>query len=236
MNRRTRKDAAGNARRGMRRRTGHGGRHGWWWLALAAGLLPAPLPAAASGEGILINEVLADPASDWDGDAVVGSRDDEWVEIVNAGAVPVALDGYRLASADTTWRYGFSGTLDPGAVRVVYGSGSYAWEQANGEPQYGLRLANSGGTITLWRVGADTVLCDTVTYQDHEADDDRSGGRYPDGGPDWRLFDGLNPYSGSSEPRGTGCAPSPGTVVDCPTPVRTGTWGKLKLLYTGSGS
>jgi len=216
------------------------GRGGRWFLATAIGLAAhgvGPAPADADGSGILINELLADPASDWDGDSVVNSRDDEWVEIVNAGAAPVLLDAYRLAGADTTWRYNFSGTLAPGDVRVVYGSESYAWEQANGEPQYGFRLANTGGTVLLFRLGpADTVLCDAVSYQDHEADDDRSSGRYPDGGPDWKLFDALNPYGGAAEPQGTGCSPSPGTVVNCPTPVRSGTWGKLKHRYLGSGS
>jgi len=77
---------------------------------------------------------LAEPAADWDGDAVYNFRDDEWVEIVNTGPGPVVLDGYRLASADSVWRYEFSGSLDPGAHAVVYGSESYAWEQSTGYP------------------------------------------------------------------------------------------------------
>ena len=86
---------------------------------------------------------MADPARDWDGDFTYNFRDDEWVEIVNVGSVAVSLDGYRLASADTTWRYEFSGMLDPGGVRVVYGSESHEWERTFGHPAFGLRLNNS---------------------------------------------------------------------------------------------
>ena len=65
------------------------------------------------GAQVLINEILADPASDWDGDASVGSRNDEWVEIVNVGGTAVDLSHYRLvdASGGFNWRYGFSGML-----------------------------------------------------------------------------------------------------------------------------
>jgi hypothetical protein len=46
------------------------------------------------------------------------------------------------------------------------------------------------------------------------------------------LFDGLNPYTGSTQPSGTGCNPSPGAANACsPTSVRRSTWGALKLLY-----
>jgi hypothetical protein len=196
--------------------------------------LGAAVPPGPAFPEVLVNELMADPAGDWDGDAVYNARDDEWLEIVNTGPAPAALEEYRLAGADTSWRYGFSGTLGVGEVAVVYGSQSYQWEQANGAPQYGLRLANAGGTIALWRfTGGDSAVVDQVTYLDHEADDDRSSGRLPDGSATWALFDGLNPYSGSAEPVGTGCEPSPGGTVACPVPVRRGTWGKLKRTFVG---
>lgn len=195
----------------------------------ATGLAVAPRSAPAQ---VLLNEILADPARDWDGDGVYQYRDDEWVEIVNAGSSAVSLEGYRLAGADTTWRYEFSGTLDPGAVRVVYGSQSYAWEKENGAPQYGLRLANGGGEIGLWRLGAsDTVRVDTYVYRDFEAEDDRSTGRFPDGASEWRLYDALNPYEGTEPPLGTNCLPSPGERVSCPLPQRASTWGRVKRMY-----
>lgn len=198
----------------------------------AASLLVVIGPVPALRAQVVLNEVLADPNRDWDGNGSLSSRDDEWVEIVNAGAAPVSLAGYRIAGADTVWRYEFSGTLAPGEVRVVYGSGSYAWEQATGNPLFGLRLSNTGGTVLLWRLaGPDTTLVDSYTYKDHEAEDDRSSGRVPDGGPEWRLFDAMNPYTGGVVPKGSGCSPSPGAPFACPTPVTPGTWGKMKRIF-----
>jgi len=195
-------------------------------------LLLLALRGAPAAADVLLNEILADPAQDWDGDSAVSSRDDEWVEIINTGPSPVSLDGYRLAGADTTWRYGFAGTLGVGERFLVFGGDSYAWEDANGEPRYGLRLANAGGEIGLWLLTAsDTTRVDVYTYLDHEAEDDRSSGRLPDGGPSWVLFDGLNPYTDTLPPEGTGCAPSPGSAAGCVTPVTPGTWGGLKQRY-----
>lgn len=199
------------------------------------GVLITLLVALPRAEGadqpdpIRLNEILADPASDWDGSGALSSRDDEWVEIVNTSTMPVTLDGYRIAGADTTWRYEFTGTLNPGQVRVVYGSESYAWEQATGNPAFGLRLSNSGGTLLLFRLTAtDTTQVDCYTYLDHEADDDRSTGRAPDGESEWKVFDALLPYTGSTPPLGTACSPSPGALVSCPSPVEPTTWGRIK--------
>lgn len=192
-------------------------------------LVAAPATAEPGDDPLRINEILADPASDWDGDGEANFKDDEWVEIVNAGSVPVALEPYRLSGAEQELRFGFTGTLAPGGVVVVYGSESTAWEAANGESQFGLRLNNTGGYLALWRIdGPDTVLVDCYTYLDHEAEDDRSTGRAPDGADAWRVFDGMNPYDGETAPLGTGCAPTPGEGVSCPTPVEASTWGRLK--------
>jgi hypothetical protein len=86
--------------------------------------------------------------------------------------------------------------------------------------------------VVLWQVTAtDTVLVDQVTYADHEADDDRSSGRRPDGGPTWELFDALNPYSGGALPQGNGCAPTPGASNHCTTAVEEATWGEIKARH-----
>ena len=208
------------------------------WLCLwmmIAGLVVGRVARATSPdviEPLMLNEILADPQRDWNGDGIVSSRDDEWVEIVNVGISAVTLDDYRLAGADTSWRYGFSGGLAPGGVLVVYGGQSYAWENANGAPKFGLRLVNTGGSIGLWRLAnGDTVLVDSYTFLDHEADPDRSTGRLPDGGGSWRVFDALNPYLGIKLPLGSGCMPSPGQLFQCPTPAQSSTWGRLKRRY-----
>jgi hypothetical protein len=197
-------------------------------------LLTILLPAATAQPGwcvpqVAINEVLADPARDWDGDLLLDSTDDEWVEIVNVGAVPADLTGLRLGDLERAWAYEFAGTLPIGERLVIFGSVSQAWQQANGEPAFGHRLANTGDTVVLWHIaGADTSLVDQFTFLDHEAEDDRSSGRRPDGGPTWELFDALNPYTGDEPPLGNGCGPSPGGSNSCVTPVEETTWGRIK--------
>jgi len=204
-------------------------------LRLGAAVVAAVLLVAAAEQvraDVLLNEILADPASDWDGSGELHSRDDEFVEIVNTGPGPVDLDGYRLAGEDGSWRYAFTGSLGAGAVRVVYGSQSYAWERETGNPAYGLRLTNTGGGIALWHLaGADTTMVDCYIYVDHEADDDRSSGRLPDGADNWQLFDGMNPYDGDEPPFGSICTPTPGSTISCPTPIEASTWGRIKAQF-----
>lgn len=203
-------------------------------LGLLVAVAGAGIGAAAPACGqVLVNEILGDPGFDWNGDGTVSSRDDEWVEIVNAGPDPVVLDEYRLSDGGTRLlRYGFSGTLAPGAVRVVFGSESVAWESANGVSAVGLSLNNAGDSVRLWKIaGSDTVLVDSYTYAAFENLDDRSVGRLPDGGTEWRLWDHRTPYSGTTPPFGTGCEPTPGTHNQCPTPVEQTPWSRVKDLY-----
>ena len=122
------------------------------------------------------------------------------------------LSSFLLTDSDRLPRYAFGGTLEPGGWRIVFGSDSYAWEKAQGYPAYGLSLGNSGDTVMLWQVaGAETLLVDSYVYKSHEAAADRSAGRRVDGG-EWALFDGLDPYSGTTPPLATGCVPSPGAT------------------------
>ena len=198
-----------------------------------ASLLVSVMAAGASAQSPLqLNEILAGPARDWDGSGTISTRDDEWIEVVNRGSSPIDLTGYLLTDGDRLPRYAFSGTLGVGAVKVVFGKDSVDWERATGNPVFGLSLANTGDSAMLWQVvGADTVLIDSYTYLSHEAASDRAVGRMPDSGP-WELEDALNPYTGTTPPLGTGCAPTPGTPNLCGvTPARRASWGQLKTLY-----
>jgi hypothetical protein len=193
--------------------------------------------APAGAAQIRLNEILADPASDWDGDGTTSSKNDEWVEIANVGTSTVDLAGYRLTdlSAGKDWRFALSGTLAPGAVRVFYGSEVTAWQSANGVGAFGLSLNNSGDTVFLYRVaGSDTTVADSYAYVSVEVLDDRSVGRMPSGDGEWVLFDGLNPYSGTPPPTATGCLPSPGGTTECATPVEKTSWSKVKSQYKSS--
>jgi len=202
-------------------------------LALGCSLL---LSDTCIGQ-VRINEILADPGQDWNGDGAIDFKNDEWVEIVNGGSDITSLENLRLSDgSQLTFRYGFSGFLAPGARVVVYGSQSVAWELANGWATAGLSLNNAGDSVHLWHVTAsDTTLVDSYTYVSHEALKDRSTGRVPDGGDTWSIFDALNPYSGTTPPLGTGCRPTPGIVNGCPTAVTASTWGAVKQLFAETG-
>ena len=187
---------------------------------------------ASTGAGVVFNEVLADPASDWNGDGATSFRDDEWIEIVNTGPGAIDLTGWRIASADTTWRYEFTGSLAAGGRLLVTGKLSYDWERETGFPAYGLRLGNDGDTVLLWRLApGDTTLVDSITYGDEAAEDDRSAGRLPDGTGEWSIFDEMNPLAPGGDVTGNGCAPTPANVNSCETPVETRTWGQVKERF-----
>jgi len=197
-------------------------------------VLASLAPRAAAQ--VRLNEILADPATDWNGDGTVDSKLDEWVEIVNAGSTPVDLSLYRIsdASAGESFRFALSGTLAPGEVKVYYGSDVVAWQAANGVSQFGFSLNNSGDTVSLYQVnGADISVADAQAYVTAEVANDRSFGRLPSGSGGWVIFDGLNPYTGAQPPVATGCNPSPGGTVACPTPTQASTWGRVKALYRG---
>jgi hypothetical protein len=234
---------------------------------IAGALLCVVVLTFAVGESwgqVVVNEILADPATDWNGDSLYSYRDDEWVEIYNSGTLTVDLSSYWLSDADSTLLFNFSGSLRAGRHKVVYGGEAVEWQRANGHSAVGLRLNNSGDTVMLWMIepgslsvagkpalgeappfenassalrervssgGAGTVLLDSYAYSSHEADDDRSTGRIPDGGAVWQIFDGLNPYGGSQEPQGNGCMPTPASHNGCPTPTAGRSWGSVKTLY-----
>lgn len=183
---------------------------------------------------VMINEFMADPARDWDGDGVYYYRDDEWVEIINNGEEPVDLSAFLLSDGEDppVLRYGFSGTLSPGEVRVVYGSDSRLWEESNEFPVYGLSLNNSGDSVYLFIIsGGDTVLVDSIGYDGYAAEDDRSMGRSYGDYMSWEIFDAYNPCSGTNPIEANGCVPTPGVVNSCVTEVPGSSWGKVKSLY-----
>ncbi|MDD3643573.1 MAG: lamin tail domain-containing protein [Candidatus Krumholzibacteria bacterium] len=196
----------------------------------AALALTAGMPGTASAQ-VLISELMPDPARDWDGDGSYDYRNDEWVEIFNAGESAVDLSAYLLRDAGDSWnwRYGFSGVLAPGQALVVYGSDSRVWEESAGLPVYGLSLNNTGDEIRLCRFeGPDTVTVDTVVFGRH-AVDDRSLGRI-DGPEGWALFDALNPCGDTCDPPGNGCLPTPGAVNSCTTSSARSSWGMIKRI------
>jgi hypothetical protein len=201
---------------------------GWILIVIAAGLWD-PVEGA-----VLISELMADPQSDWNNSGVPNYRDDEWIEVINTGSEAEDLSQYYLRDiTDETPHLQLSGMLEPGATALFFGSDAMAWQQANGSTQTGFSLNNDGDTVELVTLlGEGYLVLDIVTYTDHEAEDDRSSGRDPETG-DWMLYDGLNPHSGSQEPLGTDCLPTPGEANLCApnVPVDLETWDAVKSLY-----
>ena len=94
-------------------------------LVLVLGVV---LFAGSAAAAVRINEILAAPSSDWDGDLGSDSKDDEWVEIANDGAVDADISGLVLLNGDGRAPvYGFSGLLGPGAHLVIYGTDAVSW-------------------------------------------------------------------------------------------------------------
>ena len=194
-------------------------------------LFAASVPVHAE---LMLNEFLADPASDWNGDSEIDATLDEWVEVHNPGPDPVSLTAYWLRDGlGDTPHLNLFGTLQPGETAVFYGHHAVAWQQENGGGSSGLSLNNGGDTIVLLRTNDDDPdqldVVDSLTYPSHVGEDDRAAGRLLDGDA-WLLFDGLNPYAGELEPLGTGCEPTPGAANACDggTPVTTYSWSTVK--------
>jgi hypothetical protein len=198
---------------------------------LSLSVLVSSRPAAAAPD-VRLGEILAGPSRDWDGNGTFSSRDDEWIEIVNGGSASADLTPYFVTDGDSIPRFGFTGSLAPGVVLLVTGGMSVAWEHATAHPAFGLSLGNSGDQVMLWKVtGSDTTLVDSYAYKSHEAAADRAVGRTPDGS-EWKLEDGLNPYTGTTLPTGTGCPPTPGEPNSCGiTPTVKSSWGRVKAFY-----
>jgi hypothetical protein len=203
------------------------------FLLLFFGALSSLAPAGAAQ--VKLNEMIADPSSDWDSDGLVNSKLDEWVEIINTSSNTVDLGVYRITdqSAGTAFRFALSGTIAPGQTRVIFGAEVVAWQNANSVSAYGLSLNNGGDTVYLYRIaGTDTTAIDSYAYATSQVADDRAIGRLPDGGETWVIFDALNPYKGSDYPVATGCLPSPGGFANCPAPTEASTWGNVKSKFS----
>jgi hypothetical protein len=138
-------------------------------------------PTAAEAV-ILINEVLADPSAlsgDANGDGVIHTTQDEFIELVNTGSDPVSLASWTLSDL-TGIRHTFSLTsaIPSLGFFVVFGGGSPTGFASFDVASTGtLGLNNTGDTITL-RDASATIL-DIVSYG-AEGGMDMSLTRFPD--------------------------------------------------------
>jgi phosphatidylserine/phosphatidylglycerophosphate/cardiolipin synthase-like enzyme len=122
---------------------------------------------------IKLNEILPDPASDWDGDLIYDSAGDEWVELYNYGPGSVNISGWYINdSVATKYTFPMGVEISDGNFYVAFGSNQ------------SLGLNNAGDTVELYN--STGVLIDSYTYS--SSNDDTSIGRIPDGMSNWTLF------------------------------------------------
>ncbi len=127
-----------------------------------------------AGANVLINEMLANPAKDWNGNGDISGMDDEFIELYNSGNQTVDASGYVLK--DTVFRstpgeYALpNGTaIDPGEFLIIFVSTS------------GVFQGNDGDAITLLDPSGNLV--DEMEY--NATVEDVSFVRIPDGG-EWK--------------------------------------------------
>ncbi len=140
--------------------------------------------------GLVLNEMMANNVatiSDEMGDY------DDWVEIHNAGALPVSLDGFALADLnDGMDRFEFPAvTIDPGEYLIVWCDG----EPGEGDLHAPFRLDGDGEGLYLldgW------VIQDEISFPAQPQD--LSYGRWPDGEGDWHLLSVATPGAENDNP------------------------------------
>ena len=195
---------------------------GW---VLAVGLMAAVRPPAGEA-GILINEVLADPAGDANGDGAVHASRDEFVELVNAGVDPVPLAGWSLSDLVQV-RHIFAGAESlPGfGFFVVFGGGSPQGFGASAATASsgGLGLNNTGDTVTLRDAGSSVI--DAFTYG-AEGGMDVSLTRSPDAAGVFALHSAVSslPFSPGATVDGHSNLPHPEPALEpepAPEPEQT---------------
>jgi hypothetical protein len=175
--------------------------------------------------GVWLNEILADPPPDPEGDAngdgVRNSADDEFVEVINRGSAAVDISAWTLADS-TGVRHVFPDglVLASGQLYVVFGGGT-----PTGIPSAsavastgGLSLNNTADQVRL--LDGAGVSKDAHSYG-AEANADQSLIRLPDGDGAW------------TRPQDAGFAWrfSPGALNSAPSPVEASSWARIKALY-----
>jgi hypothetical protein len=188
-----------------------------WRLTVGGPVLP-PL----SGP-LALNELLADNQS---GDQDEAGEREDWLELTNHGADPVALAGYHLSDDPLDpWAYALPAVvLPPGGFYRVWCDG----QSDQGPDHAPFKLAKGGETVQL---STRTAMADRVVFPALEAD--LSWARLPDGTGDWRRCDtpsGLAANRCGEAPPIT-VTPTAGrpvpTLPATPTPPGAGSWRLL---------
>ncbi|MFH5831827.1 lamin tail domain-containing protein [Halalkalibaculum sp. DA384] len=141
---------------------------------------------------VVINEILADPGGDADGDNEIDTDDDEFVEIVNNEPVAVDISGWTIADENEV-----QFTFEPGTIlkansaAVAFGSTGFSGNFGNSIVQgtSSLRLNNGGDRVVLKNKSG--YLIDSHTYGS-EGGDGTSLVREHDGSGSFVKHDGIS--------------------------------------------
>ncbi len=118
--------------------------------------------------GLFINEFMPDPAQDWNGDTN-GDDNDEWIEIYNANAFSVDLNGWMLDDVadggSTPFVVSGSTTIAPNGFLIFYRADT------------NITLNNTNDDVRLLR--PDASVADTISYKTSAPN--ASWSRVPDG-------------------------------------------------------
>ncbi|MDB4424782.1 lamin tail domain-containing protein, partial [Akkermansiaceae bacterium] len=171
-------------------------------------LIPSLIAAALMGSApaqLVINELLYDPSpgNDVNQDGEANSSQDEFVEIVNIGALPLNIGLYEITDfSGNFFRFPFGTIIGSGEAVLVFAGGNPA-PTLNGASVFigAPSLNNSGDTITL--LDRSSRQIDQVRYEDNSSDD-KSLNRSPE------LTGDFVPHTTISGSVGT---ESPGTRV-----------------------
>ena len=184
-----------------------------------------PTPRIWDGE-VVINEILADvpPYTDVNGDGVLESWQEEFVELVNWTCQTVNLGGC-IISDDYAERYTFPQPfpVPPGSAVVVFGGGAPSGDFGGAQVVAvsveccGLSLTNGGDTVKL-RDGE--CICDSVTYGE-EGNYNQSLNRDPEIWGSFTFHSEIPDSGGSLYSPGTRVNGDPFECEPSPVPTRT---------------
>lgn len=139
--------------------------------ATPTGVLPTATPTPTPVPGLVISEILVNPAQDWNGDGEINERD-RFVEVCNWTAATIDFqDEYWLR---------FNGLRsDKLNGKLAAGQCFVAWYLLTGS---NFLLAGTGGQVTLEYINA-SVPVDSVVYP--RVPDGLCLARWPDGSSSW---------------------------------------------------
>jgi phosphatidylserine/phosphatidylglycerophosphate/cardiolipin synthase-like enzyme len=124
---------------------------------------------------VVINEFLADPASDWDEDGWADYKD-EWIELYNLGITIVNLGFWKI---DDSMGFGSIPYTIPFGTLIMPNSALVFYRNITD-----IALDNNGDNVTV--LNAFGSIVDSHIY--HSSKDDTAIGRFPDGSENWRDF------------------------------------------------